>query len=222
MRYVIIGSGVSGVAAIEAIRSLDKTGEIVMIGDDPHGFYSRPGLAYYLTGELHDKALFPRTADDYRRMNFRYLKGRVTRIARESRCLQLDGGASLSYDRLLIAVGAQATPLESPGADLEGVLKLDHLEDAKRILKHARLEAYKAKKGVAASGKLLLKVEVTGGKVNKVDEVAPDTTVADKELKTCIFDAVKKFKFPLAKDAKGNDDEKATSVITYPMEFQNK
>ncbi|MCK6539997.1 MAG: FAD-dependent oxidoreductase [Anaerolineales bacterium] len=138
MRYVIIGSGVSGVAAIEAIRSLDKTGEIVMIGDDPHGFYSRPGLAYYLTGELHDKALFPRTADDYRRMNFRYLKGRVTRIARESRCLQLDGGASLSYDRLLIAVGAQATPLESPGADLEGVLKLDHLEDAKRILKHAR------------------------------------------------------------------------------------
>lgn len=84
------------------------------------------------------------------------------------------------------------------------------------------LEAYKAKKGVAASGKLLLKVEVTGGKVNKVDEVAPDTTVADKELKTCIFDAVKKFKFPLAKDAKGNDDEKAASVITYPMEFQNK
>ena len=33
-----------------------------MISDDPHGYYSRPGLAYYLTGELHDKALYPRTA----------------------------------------------------------------------------------------------------------------------------------------------------------------
>lgn len=148
MRYVIIGSGVSGVAAIEAIRSIypspfgrrqgEDGVEIVMIGDDPHGFYSRPGLAYYLTGELHDKALFPRTADDYRRMNFRYLKGRVTKIARESRSLQLDGGALLSYDRLLIAVGAQAVPLEVPGSNLEGVFKLDHLEDAKRILKHAR------------------------------------------------------------------------------------
>jgi NAD(P)H-nitrite reductase large subunit len=39
---------------------------------------------------------------------------------------------------LLLAVGAQAAPLKAPGADLDGVLKLDHLEDAKKILKHAR------------------------------------------------------------------------------------
>ena len=64
MKYVIIGSGVAGIAAIEAIRSIDASGDIVMVGDDPHGFYSRPGLAYYLTGELHDKTLFPRTAND--------------------------------------------------------------------------------------------------------------------------------------------------------------
>ena len=30
---------------------------------------------------------------------------------------------------------------------------------------------------------------------------------------------MKKFKFPSAKDAKGNDDDKATSTIVYPMEF---
>jgi NAD(P)H-nitrite reductase large subunit len=148
MKYVIIGSGVAGIAAIEAIRSVlpspqgkgqgEGDAEIIMIGDDPYGFYSRPGLAYYLTGELHDKALFPRTADDYRRMNFRYVKGRVARIARESHTLELDGGTSISYDRLLIAVGAQAMPLEVPGANLEGVLKLDHMEDAKRILKYSR------------------------------------------------------------------------------------
>jgi len=64
MKYVIVGSGVAGIAAIEAIRSVDESGEVILIGDDPHGYYSRPGLAYYLTGELHDKALFPRTADD--------------------------------------------------------------------------------------------------------------------------------------------------------------
>lgn len=138
MRYVIIGSGVAGIAAIEAIRSLDKTGEIAMISDDPYGFYSRPGLAYYLTGELHDKALFPRTADDYRSLNFRYVKGRVKTILHGEHALELDGDGSLSYDRLLIAVGAQAIPLEVPGATLEGVLKLDHMEDAKRILKYAR------------------------------------------------------------------------------------
>jgi len=138
MKYVIVGSGVAGIAAIEAIRSVDAAGEIIMVGDDPHGFYSRPGLAYYLTGELHDKALFPRTAEDYRRMNFRSVKGRVTRIVRDQHLLELESQASLSYDRLMIAVGAQAVPLEVPGANLEGVLKLDHMEDAKRILKFAR------------------------------------------------------------------------------------
>lgn len=138
MRYVIIGSGVAGMAAIEAIRSVDRANEVLMVGDDPHGFYSRPGLAYYLTGELHDKALFPKTADDYRRMNFRYLKSRVANVQREKRLIELADKINVAYDRLLLAVGAQALPLEVPGAQLDGVLKLDHLEDAKCILKYIR------------------------------------------------------------------------------------
>jgi len=138
MKYVIIGSGVAGIAAIEAIRSVDEAGEVIMVGDDPHGYYSRPGLAYYLTGELHDKALFPRSADDYRQMKFRYAKERVEKIDRENHILGLSDQRTLSFDRLLIAVGAQAVRLKVPGADLEGVLKLDHMEDAKKILKFAR------------------------------------------------------------------------------------
>ena len=138
MRYAIIGSGVAGLAAIEAIRTVDRSSEVVMIGDDPHGYYSRPGLAYYLTGELHDKALFPRTAEDYKRMNFRYLRWRVASILPEKRLLEFSDKTTLLYEKLLIAVGAQALPLEVPGASLEGVLKLDHMDDAKHILKHAR------------------------------------------------------------------------------------
>ena len=45
MNQVIIGSGVAGIAAIEAIRSTDSVGEVTLIGDDPYGFYSRPGRA---------------------------------------------------------------------------------------------------------------------------------------------------------------------------------
>src|SRR5512141_2964117 len=130
MRYVVIGSGVAGIAALEAIRSLDTAGEIVLIGDDPYGFYSRPGLAYYLTGELHDKALFPRTAEDLKKLNFRYIKGKVTKISRAEHILELENQSHIPYDRLLMAVGAQAMPLEVPGADLEGVHKLDHMSDA--------------------------------------------------------------------------------------------
>jgi NAD(P)H-nitrite reductase large subunit len=49
--------------------------------------------------------------------------------------LEIENQNSLSYDKLLIAVGAQALPLEIPGAHLGGVVKLDHMEDAKHILK---------------------------------------------------------------------------------------
>jgi NADPH-dependent 2,4-dienoyl-CoA reductase/sulfur reductase-like enzyme len=138
VKYVIVGSGVAGIATIEAIRSLDPVNSITLIGDDPYGFYSRPGLAYYLTGELHDKALFPRSAEDLRKLKFDSVKGKVTRILRADHLLELEDRSHISYDRLLIAVGAQAMPLEVPGADLEGVLKLDHMSDAKLILKHAR------------------------------------------------------------------------------------
>jgi NAD(P)H-nitrite reductase large subunit len=138
MRYVIVGSGVAGIAAIESIRSVDKAGEITLVGDDPYGFYSRPGLAYYLTGELHDKALFPRSTEDFRQLNFQYVKGRAAKILRAEHILELEDGSTVSYDRLLIAVGAQAVPLEVPGGELDGVVKLDHMADAKRILKHAR------------------------------------------------------------------------------------
>ncbi len=134
MRYVIIGSGVAGYSAIESIRAVDSAGEIVMVSDDAYGYYSRPGLAYYLTGELQDKTLYPRTQDDYKRLNFNFLKARVARILREEHTLEIDGKPRLNYDRLLIAVGASTLPLEVPGSRLEGVVKLDNFSDAKKIL----------------------------------------------------------------------------------------
>src|SRR6185369_13091959 len=57
---------------------------------------------------------------------------------RAEHLLELNDQSTVSYDRLLIAVGAQAMPLDVPGAELEGVLKLDHMSDAKWILKQAR------------------------------------------------------------------------------------
>ncbi len=138
MRYVIIGAGVAGYAAIEAIRSVDRVGEIIMISDDPHGYYSRPGLAYYLTGELQNKALYPRTLEDYKKIKFSFHKCRVTRILRSEHALEIEGKPRLTYDKLLIAVGARALPLKVPGSKFDGVVKLDHLTDAQNILKLAK------------------------------------------------------------------------------------
>lgn len=138
MRYVVIGTGVAGISAVEAIRGVDRSGEVVMLGDDPHGYYSRPGLAYILTGEVQDKMLFPKTREDYNRLKFTYKRTRVVGIDRQNKTIQLDDKSLLSYDKLLIATGASAIPLAVPGANLQGVMKLDHLEDAREILRYAK------------------------------------------------------------------------------------
>jgi NAD(P)H-nitrite reductase large subunit len=137
-RYVIIGTGVASIAAAEAIRSNDDQGELSIIGDDPFVYYSRPGLAYYLTGELPEKWLFPYQKLDYQNLRAKFFTASVQRILPAEKAILLDTSVRLPYDQLLIATGAQAAPLKIPGADLDGVYKLDHLSDARILLGKAR------------------------------------------------------------------------------------
>jgi NADPH-dependent 2,4-dienoyl-CoA reductase/sulfur reductase-like enzyme len=137
-RYIIIGMGVAGISAAEGVRSLGPSGEITVIGDDPHGYYSRPGLAYVLTGELEPGHLFPYPPADLKRLEARFVRGQVTEVRAGERSISLASGSKLSYDRLLIATGARAVRLEVPGAALGGVVKLDDLEDTNCILTRAK------------------------------------------------------------------------------------
>ena len=137
-RYVIVGSGVAGFAAAETIREMDPAGSILILGDDPHGYYSRPGLAYLISGEISEKYLVPFTADEERARGFQRRRAHVERVDPAAHRLHLAGGADVAYDRLLLVPGAAASPLNAPGAQLEGVVKLDHLDDALGILKLAR------------------------------------------------------------------------------------
>lgn len=148
MRYAIIGCGAAGIAAAEAIRSLDQHGELLLFSDDPHGYYSRPGLAYYLTGEIPEEMLFPFQQSDFNQLRVRRIKARVVCIEPRSHQIELDGGKWVAYDRLLVATGASAVRPKIPGIELEGVVKLDNLEDARRILSLAR----KARSAVVIGG----------------------------------------------------------------------
>lgn len=136
--YVIIGSGVAGISAVEAIRNLDRVGKITLIGDEPHGYYSRPGLAYYLTGELTEEYLWPFSQADFKKLGVLHINGHVAKIDPEGHRIFFDDGKEVSYDRLLIAVGASAARPNLPGLELKGVIKLDNFEDARNIVHLAR------------------------------------------------------------------------------------
>ncbi len=137
-RYLIIGMGAAGFAAAETLREQDPSGDILLVSDDPHGYYSRPGLAYLLTGEVPERMLFPLTARDFDRLGVRRMHARVSALDPRAHRVELEDGRSLSYDRLLLATGSLAARPPLPGVDLEGVVKLDDMEDARQILSRCR------------------------------------------------------------------------------------
>ena len=138
VRYVIIGSGVTGIAAVEAIQAHDPNGEVIVISDDPFGYYSRPGLAYFLTGELSEKQLFPFHKKEIEALGVNWVRSRVGKITPQDRAVSLQDGTRIEYDRLLLATGSQAGKIQLPGIELKGVVKLDNLQDAHTILRRAR------------------------------------------------------------------------------------
>jgi NADPH-dependent 2,4-dienoyl-CoA reductase/sulfur reductase-like enzyme len=137
-RYLIIGAGAAGVSAIEAIRSQDPAGEITQLCDEADGYYSRPGLAYYLTGEISKDCLFPFQNVDFERLRVQQIKAQAKRIFPIEHRVELNNGSFLAYDQLLISTGARAAPAKVPGIELVGVVKLDNINDARWILKYAR------------------------------------------------------------------------------------
>ena len=137
-KYIVIGAGAAGISAIEAIRKEDPIGEIAHIYEESAGYYSRPGLAFYLTNEITSDCLYPFQESDFARLKVHQIHAQAKRIYPKEHRVELHNGKSLGYNRLLIATGARATEAKVPGTDLEGVVKLDNLEDAHRILKLAR------------------------------------------------------------------------------------
>lgn len=147
-RYVMVGNGPAGATAARTVRERDPNAEITIIGAEKHAFYSRPGLAYYLTGQIPEGALFSRPDKEYKREGINRQTGVVRTVDPRSHRIELADGKVLRYDRLLLAVGATAVRPDIAGINLPGVVTLDSLDDARHILKLAR----KAKRAVVVGG----------------------------------------------------------------------
>jgi NAD(P)H-nitrite reductase large subunit len=135
LRHVIIGNGIAGTCAAEAIRSLDADAAITVIAREELLPYSRPMISQVLAGAAEFCQLPLRPPDHYEQLRAELLAGQeAVTIDWGGRSVHTNLGATIPFDRLLIASGADPRPLPVDGANGIGVFSLRKAEDVRRIL----------------------------------------------------------------------------------------
>ena len=143
MRYVIIGGSAAAIGCIEGIRSVDKTGEIILITRETEWNYSRPLISYLLEGKTTRDKMWCRPDSFFTRNGVTVKAGVLaTTLDAGDRTVRLSTGERLAYDRLLAATGSR--PFVPPILGLETVERtfcFQTLSDASALAEALRPES---------------------------------------------------------------------------------
>lgn len=128
----IVGAGHGGGAFAAALRGGGFTGEIVLIGDEPHIPYQRPPLSKdYLKGTAGFPQLQLKPEQYYHDQHVTtHLGARVEAIDPAAKTVTLEGGLAVHYGVLVLATGSRPRRIPLPGVDLKGVHELRTIADA--------------------------------------------------------------------------------------------
>ncbi|MCV7259074.1 NAD(P)/FAD-dependent oxidoreductase [Mycobacterium shimoidei] len=130
--FVIVGGGLAGAKAVEALRDNGFDGQLVLVADEEQLPYERPPLSKeFLAGKksltdftVHDSAWYREHDVDLR------LGVRAAAIDPAAHSVQLADDTTVGYDKLLLATGSRPRHLPIPGSDAAGVHYLRKYEDA--------------------------------------------------------------------------------------------
>lgn len=134
MEYVILGAGAAGITAAKTIRKADREGKITVISTDTQ-VHSRCMLHKYLSHERDAAGISFIDPDFFEKNQITWLPGKtVNRLDTQGKKVYTDQGDEMSYDRLLIATGAESfIPPVGNLREAENVFGLRHLRDAQAI-----------------------------------------------------------------------------------------
>lgn len=107
-KYVIIGNSAGAIGGVEGIRALDKEGDIIMVSSESYFTYSRPLISYLLCGETDMQRIKYRSDNFYEENKAVLLSGRTAKkIDADIKCVYLDNGEKIEYQKLLYAAGSK-------------------------------------------------------------------------------------------------------------------
>jgi 3-phenylpropionate/trans-cinnamate dioxygenase ferredoxin reductase component len=133
--FIIVGASLAGGGAAATLRQEGFDGRVILIGAESQPPYERPPLSKdYLRGESSFEQTLVQPPDFYGENDIETRFGvRATRVDAAEKVVELDGGESVAYDKLLVATGGRNRLLPIPGLDLEGIYDLRTVADCERI-----------------------------------------------------------------------------------------
>ncbi|GAB6919782.1 FAD-dependent oxidoreductase [Rhodococcus erythropolis] len=136
--HVIVGGSAAGVSAALSMRRAGFEGQITLVEADTAVPYQRPPLSKSFEDLDSPKVIVPEvTYDDH---DVQLLSGeRVASLDEDRRRVVLESGTDLQADSVLVATGVLPRRLGVPGDDLNNVLTLRDINDARALA--SRLDA---------------------------------------------------------------------------------
>jgi 3-phenylpropionate/trans-cinnamate dioxygenase ferredoxin reductase component len=133
--FAIVGGGLAGAKAAEALRDKDFDGHVVLFAAEEHLPYERPPLSKeYLAGKKTLDDFTTDTSAWYRDHHIELQLGtEVSAIDPGAHTVSLPDGSTVRYDKLLLATGSKPRRPPIPGADAAGVHYLRTIDDAEAL-----------------------------------------------------------------------------------------
>lgn len=133
-RVVIVGASLAGVRAAETLRQEKFAGRITVVGAEPHLPYDRPPLSKkVLAGEWEPDRIQLRRSEALDELGVEWMLGDAAKsLDLAERRLRLVSGASVEFDGLVIATGAEVRRLRNQ-PDWAGIHVIRTLDDSLRL-----------------------------------------------------------------------------------------
>jgi len=132
--HVIIGASAAGLAALEAIREVDKECAVTLLSREKAPLYSRVGLTHFLDGTVKVSGMRTYGPDYFERLKATLLAGvAAVHVDPKARTVKLSNRKTVKFDTLLVASGSSAVIPPIPGVNLRGVYPCITRNDAVAI-----------------------------------------------------------------------------------------
>lgn len=166
-KVLVLGAGVAGVSAAEALREASSDAEIVLVSKEDALPYYRLNLSRYLAGEIEADALPIHPEAWYEEHKVRLLRGVEAKSVRPAdHTVSFSDGSTESYEKLVLATGAHPFIPPISGVNKDGV-------SAFRSRAHAEalIEAGQSGAKVVVIGGGILGLETAGALVRRGADV---------------------------------------------------